>query len=68
MTLELDDDEWAALVELLLDTVQNDRFPLSPRVKRLRGILAKIGVGQLPAMPYDVPGRVPWGGVGAVGK
>jgi hypothetical protein len=31
------------------------RFPLSPRVKRLRGFLAKLGVGSAPAVPYPPP-------------
>jgi hypothetical protein len=55
MTPDLTDDDKAALVELLNDTIERDRFPLSPRVKRLRGILAKLGVGSAPAMPYDAP-------------
>ena len=55
MNLELDDSEKAALVELLRDTIARDRFPLSPRVKRLRGILAKLGIGSAPAAPYPPP-------------
>jgi hypothetical protein len=45
MTLDLTNDEKAALIEVLCDTIERDRFPLLPRVKRLRGILAKLGVG-----------------------
>jgi hypothetical protein len=52
---DLDDAETAALVELLRETITADRFPLSPKVKRLRGILAKLGVGSAPAMPYPAP-------------
>ena len=55
MPLDLDDDDKAALVELLRETIERDRFPLSPRVKRLRGILAKLGVGSAPAVPYPPP-------------
>ena len=55
MNLELNDTEQAALIELLLDTIERDRFPLSPRVKRLRGILARMGIGSAPAMPYPPP-------------
>jgi hypothetical protein len=55
MTLDLDPDEKAALVELLTDAIERDRFPLSPRMKRLRGILAKLGIGSAPAVPYDAP-------------
>jgi hypothetical protein len=43
--LDLGDDEKA----------ERDRFPLSPRLKLLRGILAKLGVGSAPAMPYPAP-------------
>ena len=56
MTPDLTDDDKAILVELLRETIERDRFPLSPRVKRLRGILAKLGVGSAaPAIPYDAP-------------
>jgi hypothetical protein len=40
---------------LLREEIERDRFPLSPRVTRLRGILAKLGLGSAPAMPYDAP-------------
>jgi hypothetical protein len=52
---EIDDDEKAALIELLQEAVERDRFLLSPRVARLRGILAKLGVGSAPAMHYAAP-------------
>lgn len=55
MTLDLTDDDKAVLAELLPDTIERDRFPLSPRVKRLRGILAKLGVDSAPAMPSPPP-------------
>lgn len=51
----LTDDERAELIALLSDTIAADRFPLSPRIKRLRAILEKLGVGHAPAMPYDAP-------------
>jgi hypothetical protein len=56
MPLDLDDNERAALVELLSNTINRDRFPLSPRVKPLRGILAKLGIGSAPAAPYPAAG------------
>jgi hypothetical protein len=55
MPLDLTDDEKAALVDLLYEAIERDRFPLSPRINRLRGILAKLGVGSALAMPYDAP-------------
>jgi hypothetical protein len=42
MELDLTDDETAALERLLSDAIDRDRYPLSPRVKMLKGILAKI--------------------------
>jgi len=56
MSLDLDDSEKAALIEFLTDTINRDRFPLSPRVKMLRAILAKLGgIGSAPAAPYPPP-------------
>jgi hypothetical protein len=40
--LNLSDDEDAALVALLTRTVADDRYPLSPRVRTLKAILAKL--------------------------
>jgi hypothetical protein len=42
MNLELSDDEKAALIRELDRIVQDDRYPLSPRVVMLRAILAKL--------------------------
>ena len=53
--INLNDDERAVLVELLIDTIEHDRFPLLPRIRLLRAILAKLGVGSAPAMPYEAP-------------
>jgi len=47
----IDDDEEAALADLLSETIERDRFSLSPRVKRLCGVLAKargrLGAGDV---------------------
>jgi hypothetical protein len=53
--IDLTDAEHAALVELLTETIEADRFPLSPRIKMLRQILVKFGIGSAPAMPYPGP-------------
>jgi len=37
----LTDDDIAVVVRLLRDTIAADPFPLSPRIKRLKSILAK---------------------------
>jgi hypothetical protein len=42
MQLDLTDEETAALIRALHDIVQSDRYPLSPRIRTLRGILAKL--------------------------
>jgi hypothetical protein len=42
MQLDLTDDETAALTRLLTSTIDADRYPLSPRIRALKGILDKI--------------------------
>ena len=42
MTLDLTDEETAALERLLGETINADRYPLSLRILTLKAILAKI--------------------------
>jgi hypothetical protein len=42
MTPDLTDDDKAILTELLRETIARDRFPLSPRVRSYKAILAKL--------------------------
>jgi len=42
MTLDLSDEEAGALTPLLNETIDGDRYPLSPRIQTLRAVLAKI--------------------------
>jgi hypothetical protein len=42
MHLDLSEDEAAALAQDLHAIVENDRYPLSPRIRTLKGILAKL--------------------------
>jgi hypothetical protein len=42
MQLDLTDQEIAALARLLTNTIDADRYPLSPRIQTLKGLLAKI--------------------------
>jgi hypothetical protein len=42
MRLDLTDEEAAALLSLLNRVIDEDRYPLSPRVRTLRGIRAKF--------------------------
>ena len=51
MHLDLTDEETFALRNLLTQTIENDRYPLSPRVQVLRAILAKFG----PIAPASPP-------------
>ena len=44
-------DEKTALAALLKRTIDADRYPLSPRIGQLRGILAKLE----PAKPKPTP-------------
>jgi hypothetical protein len=40
--LDLTDDDKAALIELLRETIASSRFLLSPRIRRLKAILDKL--------------------------
>jgi hypothetical protein len=42
MTLDLSDPETDALATLLRRAINDDRFPLSPRIQTLKAILGKI--------------------------
>ena len=49
---QLTDDEKVGLTALLKRTIADDRYPLSPRISQLRGILAKLeGTKSAPAPP-----------------
>jgi hypothetical protein len=43
MILDLSDEETRALLNLLIDVIEADRFPMSPRVRLLRAIVRKFG-------------------------
>jgi hypothetical protein len=42
MNLDLTDDEAEALIQELSGTINDARYPLSPRIQTLRAILAKL--------------------------
>jgi len=42
MTPDLTEDDKTILAELLREMIQRDRFPMSPRVRSFRAILAKL--------------------------
>ena len=57
---QLTDDEKVALTALLKRTIADDRYPLSPRIGQLRGILAKLEPPKpKPAPPPPLPHFAP---------
>ena len=56
VTLDLDVVETRALLNVLVEAIEADRYPLSPRIRLLRQILAKFGP-MAPAPPP--PARPP---------
>jgi hypothetical protein len=63
MHLDLSDEETAALAQELHEIVENDRYPFSPRVLKLKAILAKLRPepAQSPPLPplkvYELPSK-----------
>jgi len=43
MILDLTDEETLALLNLLIDTIEADRYRMSQRIRRLQAILGKFG-------------------------
>ena len=43
MILDLSDEETRALLNLLVEAIENDRYPMSPRIRLFREILSKFG-------------------------
>jgi hypothetical protein len=41
--LDLDEDEARALLNLLIDAIEADHYPMSPRIRMLKDILMKFG-------------------------
>jgi hypothetical protein len=56
MRLDLDDEEAAALLKEFNNIIENDRYPLSGRIRVLRGIRAKFGpMAPVPPTPARPP-------------
>jgi hypothetical protein len=56
MQLELSDEETFALLNVLVEAIEADKFQLSPRVQILRAILAMFGpMGPAPPPPERPP-------------
>jgi hypothetical protein len=56
MQLDLTAEETFALLNLLVDTIEADRYPMSPRIRLLREILAKFG--ELGGLPPELAQRL----------
>jgi hypothetical protein len=52
MPLDLTEDEKVALAALLKRTIEDDRYPLSPRLRPLKVILAKLEPPRPAAEPH----------------
>jgi hypothetical protein len=58
MTLDLTDDEALALAQLLRRTIDDDRYPMTPRLAPFKAISAKLDPPKpLPATPPPLRGR-----------
>jgi hypothetical protein len=58
MHLDLDDEQARALLNLLVEAIEADRYPFSPRIRVLCEILSKFGpMG--PALPEEHNPRRP---------
>jgi hypothetical protein len=53
MPHDLSPEDRAAIAALLRDTIAADRFPMSPRIKRMREILHKLDPPEPP--PFRFP-------------
>jgi hypothetical protein len=59
MHFDLTDEETAALRDLLRRSIENDRFPLSPRMRPYKSILAKIDPPTVEPLPPPKPAGQP---------
>jgi hypothetical protein len=55
MQLNLTADERATLTKLVCDTIAADPYPLSPRIGRLKSLLAKLDPSPAPASEPHPP-------------
>ena len=56
MATNLTDQDRADLARFLREAIEADRYPISPRVRRLKELLARIDPAPAPAVtPYPAP-------------
>jgi hypothetical protein len=54
-------EERAAVVKLLRETIAADKHPLSPRIRTLKSVLAKLDPSSVPRpQPLQSPKSQPW--------
>jgi hypothetical protein len=58
MSQNLTDAECAELARLVRQAIDGDRYPLAPRVRRWKELLAKLDPSATPPVPYLPP--KPW--------
>jgi hypothetical protein len=58
-TPNLTDDDRADLARFLREAIEADRYPLSPRVRRLKALLAKLDPSPVPVVEPLPPPRQP---------
>ena len=58
MILDLSDEEARALLNVLIEIIENDRYPMSPRVRLLQAILGKCG--EVGGLPSELAARLRW--------
>jgi hypothetical protein len=56
MRLDLTDDEARALLNVLIEVIENSRYPMSPSIRVLQAILSKCGT--LSGLPSELAARL----------
>jgi hypothetical protein len=56
MILDLSDEETLALLNVLIEVIEADRYPMSPRIRLLQEILGKCG--EVGGLPPDLAARL----------
>lgn len=59
LTPNLTSEDFTDLARFLRETIDADRFPFSPRVKRLKALLAKIDPPPPAPEPFPPPPKPP---------
>jgi hypothetical protein len=58
-TLDLDDEELAAVIAALREKLDRDRYPRAPRLEPFRAALAKLDPASAPRAPAPPRGPLP---------